>query len=67
MYYVEYRDKIRNHLRRHPQGRTWTQLQGELDLPYTRPCPEWTKRLEGEIGLKRVKVEGRALVWTVKG
>ena len=44
---------------------TWAQLRADLDLPYDRPCPSWTKRLEEEIGLTRTKGVGRALVWKV--
>mgnify|MGYP001555096939 CR=1 FL=1 len=65
MRYVEYRDQIHGKLRRRKRGMTWAQLRDELDLPYDRPCPNWTKRLEAEIGLTRTKGEGRALVWRV--
>ena len=67
MYYTEFRDTIKDHLARHPAGRTWAQLRDELNLPYDRPCPEWTKRLEGEIALSRVEGDGRALVGKVAG
>jgi hypothetical protein len=63
MQYVEYRDQIQRKLRRKTAGLTWKQLRDELDLPYDRPCPNWTKRLEDEIGLTRTKGQGRALVW----
>jgi hypothetical protein len=65
MQYVEYRDQIQRKLRRKTAGLTWKQLRDELDLPYDRPCPNWTKRLEDEIGLTRTKGQGRALVWRV--
>ena len=65
MRYVEFRDSIRRELQRHPAGLTWAELQARLDLPYDRPCPEWTKQLEQEIGLTRRKGDGRALVWRV--
>ena len=38
----------------------------ESDLPYDRPCPEWTRRLESEIGLIRQKGTGKAFVWLCK-
>jgi hypothetical protein len=63
MRYTEYRDSIRQELARSAAGRTWAELQSKLDLPYDRPCPAWTKQLEQEIGLMRVKGSGRALVW----
>jgi hypothetical protein len=63
MRYAEFKDAIHRALRRRRGGMTWTELQERLALPYTRPCPEWTKRLEQDIGLARVKAGGRALVW----
>lgn len=65
MTYVEYRDMIHRKLRRRRRGMTWVELRDELGLPYDRPCPNWTKRLEAEIGLTRTKGAGRALVWRV--
>ena len=65
MRYVDFRDRIKNDLRRNPQGFTWRQLKERLDLPYQSPCQEWVKRLEKEIGLKREKGSGRAFIWKV--
>ena len=65
MRYTEYRDTIHRRLRRTAAGLTWSELRDQLDLPYDRPCPNWTKRLEKEIGLTRTKGSGRALVWKV--
>jgi hypothetical protein len=64
--YVEFRDAIDGELRRNPLGLTWAELRKRLALPYARACPEWTGRLEREVGLVRVKGAGRALVWRVK-
>lgn len=50
MRYVEFRDLILKELKKHPEGFTWKELRDRLNLPYKRPCPEWTKRLEKEIG-----------------
>ena len=63
MRYEQYRDQIQRRLRRKPAGMTWMQLREELGLPYERPCPNWTRRLEEEIGLTRTQGVGRALVW----
>jgi hypothetical protein len=65
MTYVAFKSAIEGELRRHGVGRTWKQLQSRLKLPYERPCPDWTKRLEREIGLQRGKGNGRELVWRV--
>ena len=63
MRYTQYRDAIAGALRRRASGMTWDELRAHLVLPYDRPCPAWTKQLERDIGLTRVKGEGRALVW----
>lgn len=52
MRYAEYRDAIRRELRGARDGLTWAKLKQRLDLPYNVPCPEWTRRLEEEIGLR---------------
>jgi len=65
MRYTDFRDSIATALRKSPTGLTWTQLQSKLKLPYDRPCPAWTTQLEKEIGLSRVKRDGRALVWMI--
>ena len=66
MTYVEFKQSIGSKLRKNSPGMTWNELKTALDLPYERPCPEWVRRLEKEIGLVRRKGAGRALVWQVK-
>jgi len=66
MRYEEYRDAIRDELRRNPRGLTWAQLKDSLDLPYNVPCPDWTRRMEAEIGLSRAPGPTRAFVWTIR-
>jgi hypothetical protein len=63
MTYAAYKLAIAGELNRHRAGKTWNELQSRLKLPYDRPCAEWTRKLESEIGLVREKGEGRALVW----
>src|SRR5687767_2523135 len=66
MRYADFRDSIREALRRNPAGLTWAQLRDLLSLPYDRPCPTWTKQLEREIHLSRGRgAAGRALVWRI--
>jgi hypothetical protein len=65
MLYTDFKAAIHRTLRRVPAGLTWAQLQSRLRLPYDRPCPEWTRRLEKEIRLTRTKGAGRALVWQI--
>lgn len=61
--YTEFRDAIVETLSQQVVGLTWQQLRDQLKLPYDRPCPEWTKRLEEEVDLVRIKGTGRALIW----
>ncbi|MEO0475170.1 MAG: hypothetical protein AAF085_04245 [Planctomycetota bacterium] len=63
MTYTAFRDTIRSALAEHQAGLTWAQLRDEYDLPYERACPTWTRQLEEEIGLKREKGVGRAMIW----
>ena len=65
MRYTEFRDAIQKELRQMPEGLTWVDLRDRLGLPYDRPCPTWTRQLEKEIGLSRVKGHVRSLVWRV--
>lgn len=65
MTYVEFKRSIGSKLRKNSPGMTWNELKKALDLPYERPCPEWVRQLEREIGLVRRKGTGRALVWQV--
>ena len=65
MRYAEFRDAVTRYLRRRTRGRTWSQIRDDLGLPYKRPCPTWTAKLEAEVGLTRSRGSGRALVWRV--
>jgi hypothetical protein len=65
MTFAEFKAAIECALKRSSTGRTWKELKADLALPYDRPCPEWTKRLEQQIGLVRRKGIGRKLVWSV--
>jgi len=67
MKYVEFKHAIQSDLSAHKEGLTWKVLKDRNKLPYTRPCPTWTKCLEEEIGLRRIKKEGMGnqLVWMV--
>jgi hypothetical protein len=65
MTYLEFKAAIQQHLQRSRAGATWVELRDKLGLPYERACPEWTRRLEEDIGLVRRKGAGRALVWGI--
>lgn len=66
MRYLEFKTSIQRHLQKHRNGATWPELRDALSLPYARPCPEWTRQLEKEIGLIRHKGTGRNLVWSLQ-
>ena len=66
MSYIEFKTTIQRHLATHSGGATWNELRDTLQLPYDRPCPEWTRRLEKEIGLVRHKGGGRSLRWVLR-
>lgn len=65
MRYTAFRDLIQSALEREPDGLTWVELQRRLDLPYKQPCQTWVYQLEAEIGLRRDRRQGRALVWQI--
>jgi len=66
MTYLLFKNLVQSDLQKYPVGKTWKELKSDLALPYNRPCPEWTKRLEREIGLTRQKGAARELIWSVK-
>lgn len=66
MRYIEFKEQIKKFLKENPSGFTWKELRNRLNLPYEQPCPEWTRKLENEIGLSRIKGSGRALLWKIK-
>ena len=66
MRYVDFKDAIRDELRKNPSGLTWAELQENLDLPCKRPCPTWVRRMEEEIGLARTRGPGRAFLWKLR-
>ena len=64
MTYEQYKGLIHAELRKRGRGMTWRELRDNLDLPYERACPEWTRRLEEDIGLIRRKGIGKAFLWS---
>ena len=51
MNYTSFRDLIRAHLQQSSSGMTWKELRDQLGLTYERPCPEWIRWLERDVGL----------------
>src|ERR1051326_6043433 len=65
MHYLEFRDRIRQGLHHRPDGWSWAELQKRLQLPYSRPCRTWIRRMESEIGLYRTRTSGREFIWKI--
>lgn len=63
MRFDEFKGRVLDELRRHPEGVTWAELKVRQCLPYARPCPEWTARLERDCGLVRNRGRGPAKLW----
>jgi hypothetical protein len=66
MLYEQFKDLVERFLRKFGAS-TWEELRTKLELPHERPSPQWIQRLEREIGLKRKRLKGNALVWSVRG
>ena len=63
--YQEFRDGIENLLKRHPLGLTWTEIKDKMNFPQQAPNNQWVKKLEEDIGLKRIKVGGTT-IWKLE-
>jgi len=61
--YGDFKKSIKNILERHPAGLTWSQIRDKLNLPQKYPNNQWVRKLEQDIGLKRVSV-GSELLWS---
>ncbi len=63
MTYFEFKQRVETSLLANAAGLTWRELKATADLPYARPCPNWTARLEAEIGLVRERTSGNTKTW----
>jgi len=61
--YEDFKKSVKNILERHPSGLTWTQIRDKLNFPQKYPYNQWVKKLEQDIGLKRIKTGGD-LFWS---
>jgi len=62
--YEDFRDKIRNTLRK-AGPLTWTEIRTTAKLPQAFPNNKWVHRMEGDIGLKRNKDTHGIIKWSV--
>jgi bifunctional DNA-binding transcriptional regulator/antitoxin component of YhaV-PrlF toxin-antitoxin module len=65
MSYEEFRNAIKDELKKSPEGLTWTEIRDRLKLPQKVPNNKWVRRMEADIGLNRVK-DLRGIVWRVQ-
>lgn len=59
MSFDDFKNAIQATLLHQTKPLTWKELKRIAKLPYDRPCPEWTRRLEKEAGLERFTLPGR--------
>ncbi len=62
MQYQEFRDAVEAVLRERPDGASWAEIRELASLPQRVPFNGWVRRLERDIGLKRVSSQ-RGKLW----
>jgi len=62
--YEVFKKKVYAKLRSHKYGLTWHEIRDKAKLQQTVPNNRWTKQLERDIGLQRVK-DARGMVWVL--
>jgi bifunctional DNA-binding transcriptional regulator/antitoxin component of YhaV-PrlF toxin-antitoxin module len=65
MAYEEFRDRIKELLKREAKGLTWTEIKVKLNFPQKVPNNLWVRMMETDIGLIREKV-GTKTIWRLK-
>ena len=64
MTYERFRDQVRRTLLKGPlEGMTWTDVRTSSRLPQAFPNNQWVRRMEGDIGLLRVRDDHGILHW----
>lgn len=63
--YEGFRNTISKLLRRYKYGLTWNEIREKAKLTQAVPYNGWVKKMEKEIGLKRVR-DARGILWMVK-
>ena len=64
MSYNEFKEKIQMALVYRDEGATWTELRDHLKLEQVVPNNKWVRKLEKDIGLKRIK-NMKGVVWRI--
>lgn len=63
--YEDFKSSIKNILERHPNGLTWTEIRDKLNYSQKFPNNKWVRKLEEDIGLKRIK-RGNQMIWALE-
>lgn len=65
MKYAEFKMQIQNALVENPDGLSWLELKGSLNIPYKIPCQTWIYKFEQEINFVRSNGRGSAFIWKI--
>lgn len=63
--YERFEEEIRSLLDENPEGLTWTEIKKSTNFPQKVPNNKWVKKLEEKIGLKRMRVRDRGILWKI--
>ncbi len=64
MTYEEFRDKIQSALEYRDDGLTWSEIRDQLGLEQVVPNNKWVRKMEKDIGLKRVR-DMQGVIWRI--
>ena len=59
--YEDFRKSIKNILQRYPAGLSWAEIKDKLNYYQKAPNNKWVRNLEKDIGLIRIRKEGKML------
>ncbi len=66
MSYEEFKQVIKEELKKSPDGLTWTQIRERRPQLYQKfPANQWVRQMEKDIGLARTKKSGKTK-WSLK-
>ena len=65
MPYEEFRDVVMNTIRAAGHGMTWTEIRTTSKLPQVYPNNRWVRRMEQDIGLKRIRDSKGIIRWSL--
>ena len=63
--YERFEEEIKSLLDENPEGLTWTEIKKSTNFPQKVPNNKWVKKLEEKIGLKRMRVRDRGILWKI--